>query len=166
MNGNSQGNILEFEEIQRLTKWWIWLAVLGLLLFFVYVFLQQIVLGVPVGDNPMSNTMLILTLIIVLAVVTTLLALQLRTQVNAKGVKVNFSLFGNFQFDWSEISQVNLVNIGFVGYGYRINKEHGTIFNLGGNKALQLLLENGKTYTVMIENVNALQQTLKKLKKI
>lgn len=166
MNSPSKTKTLDFEETQRITNWWIWLALLGLLLFFVYVFLQQVVLGVPVGDRPISNGVLILALVIVVAVLTTLLALQLRTKVTEDGVKINFSLFGTYYFKWHEINKVSLTNVGLMGYGYRESKEHGTVFNLGGKMGLGISLKNGKTYTVLIENSQALRQTLHQLKKL
>ncbi len=155
-----------FEEHKRLTKWWIWLPVLGILFFFIYVFLQQVFLGKTVGEHPMSNTALGWTLALVVAVVITLMVLQLGIKVNSRGIFVNFSLFGKHQFLWTDIKNVRLVNVGFVGYGYRISKNHGTVFNLGGKKGLEINLKAGKRFTLVIENEAELRQTLKALKKL
>jgi hypothetical protein len=156
----------EFREHQRFTKWWVWLPILALLLFFIYSALQQIVLGKPVGENPMSNIALAGTLVLILAVVITLMVLQLTTKVNEQGIFANFSLFGKHQFLWADVKNVRLVNMGMVGYGYRVSKNHGTVFNLGGKKGLEINLKSNKRYTVVVEKEEALRKTLKTLKKI
>src|SRR5690606_24655446 len=60
-----------FYEAQQFRQWWFWsiigITTVGVLLFNVTAFYNQIILGIPYGDKPMSDTGLILFSILGLA---------------------------------------------------------------------------------------------------
>src|SRR5690554_7041827 len=71
-----------FTESQRFTQWWFWLIVIFACGVPFVIFFQQIILGNPVGDHPMSNSAVILSLIIPLVFILLFYVMQLKTEIN------------------------------------------------------------------------------------
>jgi hypothetical protein len=154
-----------YREIARFSQWWVWLPLGGILVFFVYAILSQVVLGRPVGNNPLSNWGLVLLTVVIFSLLFTLLRLQLVTVVDQQAVGVEFGIFGKHRFRWQEIRKAEVVNLGWVGYGYRFNRQHGQIFTLGGKKALRLTLKSGKKITIATRQPEELQGYLRQIGK-
>ena len=53
-----------FSESQHFRQWYVWLAVAIAPIIFVWVILQQVVLGVPFGTNPSGNVVLIILAVV------------------------------------------------------------------------------------------------------
>ncbi len=51
---NDPSNTL-FHEVQPLRMWWVWLLLLIPIVLGWWLFIEQIILGIPVGTNPASN---------------------------------------------------------------------------------------------------------------
>lgn len=156
----------EYTEVQGFRQWWLWVLLLGLLLFFLYAFLQQVFLGKPVGDNPMNNWALGFTIVFMFALILSLGLLQLRTHISKETITIRFGPFGTHQFAWNQIRKARIIHYGFVGYGYRITKNHGTVYNTGGNRGLELVLKNGDKITIGTQRPEQLKQFLKALGKL
>lgn len=84
---------MEFKENQTFTQWWLWLILLVILMIPSYGLYQQVYLGEPMGDNPMSNTELIAyfggTLVFVIGFRT----MRLITHITDKQIRIRFFSF-------------------------------------------------------------------------
>lgn len=91
-------------------QWWIWLVLIGLNGMVWYAAYQQWVLGVPFGDNPMSNTGLMITILLVTVLFVFFLFMRLETEIDKEGIYVRFyPLHLQFRFfSWEEISNAEV----------------------------------------------------------
>jgi len=79
-----------FREVQRFRQPWILALLLGIVAIFAWGFVQQIVLGVPWGNNPASDTLMWVLLLFIGALVVFILAIRLEVTVSAAGLSVRF----------------------------------------------------------------------------
>ena len=82
----------DFQEQQRISMWWVWLAVFVPAAIMLNIFVQQIVLGQPHGEHPGPNWLLwVLTVFLCLCVPALLLILRLTVTVDeARDAMVSF----------------------------------------------------------------------------
>jgi hypothetical protein len=139
-----------FTEKQRFRQFWVWALVLGLLGLFVWAFVQQIIFGIPWGNNPASDTGLILFSLIPLGIAVLFLVARLETRIDRKGVSFRFIPFHRTwrEIDWKMISRAYVRYYKplseFGGYGIRLGLKSGKAYNVSGNQGLQIELKNGK----------------------
>jgi hypothetical protein len=136
---------LYFSEIQRFRKWWLWVMMLGINSIFVYGIIQQIFIGRPFGDNPMSDTGLCLSAFFMLILSLLLFNMRLETQLKSDGIYLRFFPF-HFKYKfyaWSDIDKAYVRQYNpikeYGGWGLRIGA-----FNVSGDKGMQLEFKNGK----------------------
>ncbi len=124
---------VHYREVQRFTQPLLWLFILATLLFVLVTFgwalYQQLVLGQPWGNRPMSDTALILSscgaIGISAAIVLLFVVLRLEVEVRDDGVYVAFRPISRRVFSFAEIRQCTarkyqpLRNYG--GWGLRSN---------------------------------------------
>lgn len=82
-----------FSESQRFKQWWLWgivIAINALLLYGVYV---QIMLGQAFGNNPMTNTQLIIVTLLTIMLAFLFLSFRLDTIIRKDGIYVRFFSF-------------------------------------------------------------------------
>lgn len=156
-----KGKIL-FKETQRFTQWWIWLFLLLMAALPVYGCIQQLVLGRAWGNNPMSNTGLVLFTIGMFAFVYFFSWMQLDTIITKKGIFMKYRPFLKKFFSWEQIKSATCVTYSFVGYGIRYSS-NGMVYNTAGNKGLELTLTNGKKYIIGTQKEEELKQMLTKI---
>jgi hypothetical protein len=139
-----------FTERQRFRQIWVWALVLGLLGLFVWAFVQQIILGIPWGNNPASDTGLILSSLIPLGIAALFLVAKLDTRIDRRGVSYRFFPFHLRwrEIDWKLISRAYIRHYKplseFGGYGLKYGIKAGMTYNVSGNQGLQIELKNGK----------------------
>ncbi|TVR38481.1 MAG: hypothetical protein EA392_09630 [Cryomorphaceae bacterium] len=156
-----------YKETQRLTIWWVWLILLLINAFSAYALVQQMAFGNPVGNNPMSNTGLIIFAVLFLLLTVGFSQITLRTRLNEKGVHVQlfpfhlkYRTFGWEKITSTEVRQYNPIKE-YGGWGLRMGPS-GTAYNMKGNRGLQLVLNNGKRIligTQKPEQINAFLQS-------
>lgn len=155
---------IEFHEKQKFTQWWLWLILIGVALIFVYGLYQQLVLGAPFGDKPMSDMGLIIFSILMFAMLFFFWSVQLETEIDAGGIRVRFFPFVKKQFRWEEVRSARVVNYGFVGgWGIRMWTKYGTVYNTRGNKGLAIELHNGRKYCIGTQKENELRQVIEEV---
>ena len=167
-----------FKEEQRFTQWWLWLllifsfAVAVLPLW--YGLYRQVSTGIPWGDNPTSNTGLMITAILTTLLMVGILVLfsysRLLLEVREDGIHFRFPPFVR---KWriihrDEIERYTLGKYNPVGEygGYGVRRsfgKYGRAYNVSGNLGLRLFLRNGKVVLFGTQRKQALEYAMQKL---
>jgi len=142
---------------------WIWLLILpvcvGVIGFFGWAMVEQLVQGHPVGNQPMPDLMLMIMGPLFILLMTGLLWLmgvaRLVTEVRPDGIYIRFYPFhrGFHGFLWEEIGSFEARTyrpiLEYGGWGIRFGSG-GKAYNVSGNQGLQLALEGGRSGRVLI----------------
>ena len=150
-----------FTEIQKFTQWWLWAFLTGLVLLPVYGIYKQILLGQPWGSNPMSNAGLWIFLMGTLAFIGLFLYIELRTEIDDRGIRVRLRPISTNVFTWGQIKKAEPITYGFVGYGLRFSFKHGTIYNISGNKGIAVYLKDGGRFVIGTQNPKAFMEAIR-----
>ena len=147
-----------FKETQKFDQWWIWaLLTLSLAPNF-------IIIGEALENNSLNLTRDLFVLNSILGGVILLFwIMKLKTEIDKLGIKFTYVPFYKRAIAWSEITSLQLIKYGFVGYGIRFFTGHGTIFNTKGNKGLAIVLKNGKKMIIGTQKPKELEQAIKSL---
>jgi hypothetical protein len=152
-----------FYEKQQFRQWWLWLLMSPLIVGVLYVIIQQLILGNPVGDKPMSDIGIILFALFAFCIICFLWFLRLETDIDSNELKMNYRPILKRHAMWNDIDKVEVIDYGFVGYGFRWWPKHGWIYNVGGTMGLKVYLKSGKHFTVGTQKPNALKAFLDKM---
>ncbi len=71
-------NKVIYKEVQKPRSFLYWSVILAFSGFLCYVFISQIILGVPVGKNPMPDVILYIFLVIVVSLIFAKLVIEIR----------------------------------------------------------------------------------------
>lgn len=154
-----------YSETQRFDQWWLWLFVLMPLLgTFLWAFVRQIVMGKPFGDNPGTNTELIVAGILPVGILLLFRTMRLDTTLSEAGVEVRFFPFVKKRlYPWEDIQRAYLRRynslLEFGGWGIRFGRS-GTAYNVAGKYGLQLELRNGKRLLIGTQDLERLRRAL------
>lgn len=139
-----------FTEIQRFRQPWLWVLLAGLSLLFVWAIIQQIILGIPWGTNPASDTVLILFSFIPLGIVVLFVFARLETRIDRKGISYRFFPFHTRvrTIFWNDIAGASVRTYNplteFGGWGVRLGRNGEKAFNVSGRQGLGIELKSGK----------------------
>ena len=110
---------------------------------------KQLILGEKLGDNPMSDISLLIFSIIMFSLVGLFLIMKLKTSIDKNGINMYFFPFIKKSVDWQQIKNVKVINYGFVGgWGIRLWTKYGTVYNVKGDKGLEIVLKSGKKFLI------------------
>jgi hypothetical protein len=158
---------IHFLETQRLTTWWLWLIIIGLNILFAWIFVQQVILGTPVGNSPASDMQVILFFALMLFFTAVFLAVRLLTVIDQDGIRVMLFPF-HFRyriFRWKDIDRIRIVRYSpmadYGGWGIRWGRK-GTAYNLSGNIGFYIDFSNGKSVLIGTCKPSELHQALEK----
>lgn len=155
---------LEFTETQKFAQLWIWLLLFGVTLLPVYGLYQQVILKEPFGDNPMSDTGLIIWVVAMLALMVFFRSMKLNTHINDSYIRITFFPLMRKTIAWNEVKHAEVLNYGFVGgWGIRLWTKYGTVYNVKGKEGLQLVLKNGKKYLIGTQKPEEIRKIINKL---
>ncbi|MDJ0806490.1 MAG: DUF6141 family protein [Gammaproteobacteria bacterium] len=161
-----------FKEIQRFNQPWLWgvliltlLVLMGLFGFGLY---QQLILGVPWGDRPLSDNGLILmagaTVLFSGVIIYLFLFMRLITEVNAEGLCIRFHPLRRKIVPHSSIrsceSRTYKPIREYGGWGIKYGPS-GWAYNVFGNRGVQLILIDGKRILIGSQRCEALEKALK-----
>jgi hypothetical protein len=146
-----------FFESQRFRQTWVWVLLIGvmlpILLLFGYGLYQQVVLGRPFGNQPLSNGALITIIVANVAVLAAVMVMMwfahLDVAVRDRELVIRFVPFHlkPRRITLDEIAEAQarqyrpIVEYGGWGIRYGFN---GMAYNVSGNEGVQLTLRNGK----------------------
>jgi hypothetical protein len=166
-----------FKETQKFTQIWIWFLLAGVGLITIGVFgfgvYKQIFLGQKYGNNPMSDTGLIITFCFVLLVNISLFLLfglaRMTTVIDKMGIRYQFTPFHltpRFIY-WNMIEKYEVVKYDpikdYGGWGIKINK-HGKAYTFSGINGLLIHLKSGKRILLGTQKDSELTAFLSKIK--
>jgi hypothetical protein len=167
-----------FKEEQKFDQVWFRLIISGSWVAMVVIFgwglYQQLVLKKPWGDNPTSDTALILTTVLVLTIMTGVtwmtFSMKLITEITEEGVKYRFPplirKFRTIPKSMIAVFQVRKYSpIGeYGGWGIRLGTMgRGRAYNVKGNMGLQLKLQNNKRILFGTQRPEALRAAMDKM---
>ncbi len=145
---------LRFREVQRFRQPWIWcplLASCGLVVgLFGYGMVQQLVIGKPWGDRPMSDIGLSITFVLALAFVGGLIwlfwSMQLLVEVRSEELFIHFKPLKSRIVPYDQITHVEACRyrpiVQYGGWGLRRGRK-GWAFNVSGNEGVRLDFPDG-----------------------
>ena len=169
-----------FSEEQRLSdspiKWIFRLAYVLVFGILGYGMIQQLLLGKPWGNFPMSNSRLMFAFSLVVMVMSLLVFLQTQIRlvvfIDKEGIHYRFPVFIRKE---RLIKKEQIVSykvrkyrplIEYGGWGYRTRtfyKDNGIAYNIMGNIGLQLYLADGKKLLLGTQRQEAMKRAMKKL---
>ena len=154
---------IRFKEEQKFTQWWLWLILIIVGLIPVYGIYKQLIKGQVFGDNPMSDTGLVLFAIFVFGIIALIWFMRLNTEIDQKEIRITFIPFTKKNVEWKNVKTAQIVNYGFVGgWGIRHWTKYGTVFNTKGNKGLAIELKNGEKFLIGTQRESELTAIIKK----
>jgi hypothetical protein len=167
-----------FKEEQKFDQVWFRLVIsiswVSMVVIFGWGLYQQLVLKNPWGDNPTSDTALILITVFVLAVMTGVtwmtFSMKLITEITEEGIKYRFpplirkprtipkAMIAEYQIrKYSPIGE-------YGGWGIRLGTMgRGRAYNVKGNMGLQLKLRNNKRILFGTQRPEALRSAVEKM---
>lgn len=162
-----------FSERQSFRQIWLWLILLIVNCLFAYVAFKQIVNGFEFGEKPMSNTMLIISIIGSLLLSFFFFYMRLDTEVKKDGIYYRLFPF-QLKFknvEWTELSHLYVRIYSplaeYGGWGIRIGLfGKGRAFNVSGNSGLQLIYKGGKRFLLGTQKAKELESVLRQLDKL
>lgn len=142
---------------------------LGLILLFGFGLYAQIVLDKPFGNNPMSNTGLIVASVLVFvaacAVTALMLVMRLDTRIDREAISFRFVPFHR---SWKTIRRKEIADMkvttynpvgDYGGWGIGSGKK-GKAYNVKGNKGLLINLKTGKSILIGTQKDQRLKEFL------
>jgi hypothetical protein len=151
---------MTFKENQRFTQPWLWFILVLVALLPVYGLYVQVYMGQEFGNNPMSNTGLIVLAIALLGMIAFFGYMRLRSIYDQEGIRMSFRPFMQKKLSWDSIQSAEIVDYGFVGYGIRMSRKYGTVYNTNGSKGVYLVLGNGKRFVIGTQAPEELSKVL------
>ena len=141
---------IRFHEVQWFRQPWLWIIILIVPCLCIWAFIQQIILDKPFGNNPASDTLLmVLCIIFGLGLPLLFLMLRLITEIRSDGVYYRFAPFHRSfrKILFEEIIKYEIRTYKpireYGGWGIRYGSS-GIAYNVSGNRGLQLELSGGK----------------------
>ena len=147
--------MVTFREVQKFRQLWLRMILmsvaLGLIVVFGYGMITQLVLGHTWGNRPLSDTALSivgpLMILMGIGLVWLLYAIRLQTEVREDGVYIHFYPLARQTIPFGEIAGCEVRTYRpireYGGWGVRYGRS-GKVYNIEGNRGVQLKLSNGK----------------------
>ena len=159
-----------FKEEQRFNQPWIWAILLMVTGFWLWWFIQQIILGKPFGDNPAPDFVVFIFMIFPLGTILLFRYMILETLIDDAGVHYRFRLF---QRKFRTIKPEDILSVevkpyhpirDYGGWGIRLGSTgKGTAYNVRGNMGVLFELKNGKKFLLGTQQPQAIKSAMAKL---
>ena len=163
-------NKILFKEKQWFRQWWLVFILIVFNGFFLYALYQQIVKNIPIGENPISNKLLLILAVLSFILTYLILRTRLETRIQTDGIFVRFFPFHRSfkHYKWEEIREVNIRKYDpiseYGGWGYRIGVPgKGKALNVSGDVGLQITFRNDKKLLIGTKKPEQLEAILKKV---
>lgn len=161
---------IRFKEEQKFNQPWIWIIIFIPTGFWLYVFIQQIIIGMPFGGNHTSDEFLIVIGIIPLAIIIMFFQIKLITIIDNEGVHYKFLPFQRkFRtIKPEEIEHYEIIKYKpikeYGGWGIRTGYgKKGSAYNASRNIGIQFELSNGKLFLLGTQRAESFKRNLDKL---
>jgi hypothetical protein len=135
-----------FVEVQKFKQWYIWFPILTVSFIWLYAFIKQVIFGFTVGSRPESDTEICLIgLLIICPLFLLFWKLELTTTIDQNTITLELKPFTSKIINLSDIVEFKIIQYNFVGFGWRIATQYGTVYNCSGNEGIQFYLKDGKS---------------------
>jgi hypothetical protein len=137
-----------FSEKQYFRQWWIWIILFLIFAQLGFGIYSQIFKSTPFGNNPMSDSGLLLTASMMLVFISLFMSMHLNTKITKDCISVKFFPFRlkYRDFKWEEIDKIYCREykplLEFGGWGLRGIGDNRAL-NVSGNKGIQIIFKNG-----------------------
>jgi hypothetical protein len=159
-------NVL-YKEVQHLRQNLLWLIALTIPAVVIFGTLSiQLFTGKPMGDKPMSNlSLIILGIFYLVPMVFLFTSVKMETIIDEKKIAYGWNIPSKELNDilFSDIKELSVIEYKFVGYGYEITKRYGTVYNVMGNKGLQIIKKSGEKFLIGTRKADELAEVIKKI---
>ncbi|MCB9282970.1 MAG: hypothetical protein H6563_02765 [Lewinellaceae bacterium] len=159
-------SVILFQEKQFFRQWYLWIPMVATALLFSWGMFQQLVLGKPWGDHPMSDLGLVLGSLFVYATIGFLGIVHLNTEITQEEVRIVFFPLSRRTIRWDEIAAAHVRKynpmLEFGGWGLRFGKD-GPAYNVSGRLGLELELHDGRKLLIGTNKPEELEAVVKKV---
>jgi len=155
-----------YREAQYFRQLWLWVIVLFISLLSIYGLIQQVILGIPFGNNPAPDAILVIIAVIFgLILPLFLYKTNLTIEVHSDGLYIRFFPFHlsfhkiatEYIKEFKARSYSPLKEYG--GWGIRYGRD-GKAYNVSGNRGVQLHLSDGKQLLIGSQKPDELCEAL------
>jgi len=155
-----------YREAQYFRQLWLWVIVLFISLLSIYGLIQQVILGIPFGNNPAPDAILVIIAVIFgLILPLFLYKTNLTIEVHSDGLYIRFFPFHlsfhkiatEYIKEFKARSYSPLKEYG--GWGIRYGR-NGKAYNVSGNRGVQLHLSDGKQLLIGSQKPDELCEAL------
>lgn len=163
-----------YREVQRPRQVWLWVFIWGFTVFMWYSFIQQIIFGVPIGNQPAPDAVMVILWLVfgIVFPVGMLGFVKLITEVRRDGLYIRFVPFHVHYRSFMLKDLISYKSITysplkrFGGWGLRFNLEGETAYNMDGNQGIELKLRKNQTVVVGSRHPEELVKALDKVKAV
>ncbi|MEL7121993.1 MAG: hypothetical protein AAFO07_21275 [Bacteroidota bacterium] len=152
-----------FREKQIFNQWWLWLIIGGSMALMGWGLIQQLIIGIPFGNNPAPDIALIFIAALVFGLMGWIASMNLNTKITDEGIHVKFAPFINRLYAWEDIDQVYVRKYmplkEFGGWGYRFGPS-GMALNMSGNHGIQIVLKSGQKVLIGTQKPDEAEEVL------
>ena len=162
-------DILFYENQSILKQKILLIVLLPIISLLIWGFIQQVFLNLPFGNKPMSNVGLSIFVILFTAISTVFLLSKMETFITEEGIYVKYFplLLKTKFYSWDNIQAAYIRKYSpmreFGGWGVKYSFGSGKVYNVYGNRGLQLIFQDGKKILIGSNRVEELEDILKKL---
>lgn len=160
-----------FKEVQYFRQPWLWIVILFFPAFSLYGIYEQVMLGNPIGDKPLSNEGVIsFSILVGLGLPVLFWFMKLKLRVSQHGLHYQFFPvhFKERLIPFEDISRYRARTYSplkeFGGWGIRFGFE-SKAYNVKGDQGLQLELTNGRKVLFGSQDYKGLEKAMKRAQK-
>jgi hypothetical protein len=160
-----------FKEEQKFNQAWIWVLLIAMSGVWIWQLVQQVFMGIPFGNNPAPDFVVILLGLFPLGVVFLFRFLTLETLVDSEGIHYRFR---PFQKKFKLIKPEDIINyevkkynplMEYGGWGIRFGAAGGTAYNVRGSQGVLFELKGRKKFLLGTQEPVSIKYALEKLMK-
>lgn len=143
-----------FEETQQFRQWFIY--VVNVALIFVSIFV-----AIDIDKGKVVFPMIFIPISLLLLVVF-LWIQKLEMTITDEYIEYSFfPLIGKRRVEWKDVQSAQMISYGWLmGYGIRFTLSNGTMYNVGGSKAMQIQTKAGKKFAIGTQKPEELDEVL------
>lgn len=162
-------SIIDFREVQRFKRWWVWLAITAINGLFIYAIVGQIFMGQPFGPKPAPDFILVIVELFFLFLYFFATQIKLKTIITDTGISYRFFpfQFKETSIEWHELKDAYIRDYDsfyeYGGWGIRTGSpKTGNAVNTSAssNRGLQLQFKDGKLFLLGTTRPDEIQEII------
>lgn len=166
-----------FQEDQQFRQRWMWVVLIvstvPVTILMLYIMYRQLVRGIPVGDDPMPDNMLIwfapLIIVLMIAMLVLFKTMKLSVQLDTHVLHIRFFPFFKRNIPLDEIIKWEARQyrpiLEYGGWGIRFWFS-GMAYNVSGNRGVQLELSRGRKLLIGSQRANEFAAAIQRAKSL